>query len=67
MLFRYSVVVVIFALSIRDRRLKSESKYLLSIMLHRSCVGSKGLISLEQCSTISRRLYLLLRVLGAGY
>ncbi|KAH5806966.1 hypothetical protein HBI93_244430 [Parastagonospora nodorum] len=36
-------------------------------MLRRSCVGSKSLVSLEQCSTISRCLYLLLRVLGAGY
>ncbi|KAH5415338.1 hypothetical protein HBI32_118130 [Parastagonospora nodorum] len=35
-------------------------------MLRRSYVGSKGLVSLEQCSTISRCLYLLLRVLGAG-
>ncbi|KAH6371943.1 hypothetical protein HBI36_014230 [Parastagonospora nodorum] len=34
-------------------------------MLRRSCVGSKGLISLERCSTVSRRLYLLLRVPGA--
>ncbi|KAH6016917.1 hypothetical protein HBI82_107370 [Parastagonospora nodorum] len=37
------------------------------IMLRRSCVGSKSLISLERCSTISRCLYLLLRVLGARY
>ncbi|KAH5141581.1 hypothetical protein HBI73_072510 [Parastagonospora nodorum] len=36
-------------------------------MLRRSCVGSKSLISPEQCSTISRYLYLLLRVLGASY
>ncbi|KAH6033221.1 hypothetical protein HBI83_015740 [Parastagonospora nodorum] len=34
-------------------------------MLRRSCVGSKSLISLKRCSTIPRRLYLLLRVLGA--
>ncbi|KAH5750015.1 hypothetical protein HBI88_244880 [Parastagonospora nodorum] len=84
MLFRYSVVVVVFVsleqcstvprclyLLLRvlgaSRRLKLESKYLLSIMLRRSCVGSKSLVSLEQCSTISRCLYLLLRVLGAGY
>ncbi|KAH5631585.1 hypothetical protein HBI23_220480 [Parastagonospora nodorum] len=49
------------------RRLKSESKYLSSIMLRRSCVGSKGLVGPERCSTIPRCLYLLLRVLGAGY
>ncbi|KAH4944556.1 hypothetical protein HBI79_000060 [Parastagonospora nodorum] len=36
-------------------------------MLRRSCVGSKGLVSLEQCSTVPRRLYLLLRVPGARY
>ncbi|KAH5389816.1 hypothetical protein HBI32_246890 [Parastagonospora nodorum] len=35
-------------------------------MLRRSYIRSKSLISLEQCSTISRCLYLLLRVLGAG-
>ncbi|KAH5238372.1 hypothetical protein HBI71_233230 [Parastagonospora nodorum] len=51
----------------RDCRLKLESKYLLSIMLRRSYIESKSLISLEQCSTISRYLYLLLRVLGAKY
>ncbi|KAH3938444.1 hypothetical protein HBH53_258650 [Parastagonospora nodorum] len=49
------------------RRLKLESKYLLSIMLRRSCVGSKGLVGPERCSTVSRRPYLLLRVPGAGY
>ncbi|KAH4907237.1 hypothetical protein HBI80_075120 [Parastagonospora nodorum] len=67
MLFRCSIVVVVFALGIRDRRLKSESKYLLSIMLRRSYVGSKGLVSLEQCSTVPYCPYLLLRVLGARY
>ncbi|KAH5236803.1 hypothetical protein HBI72_246770 [Parastagonospora nodorum] len=36
-------------------------------MLRRSCVGSKGLVGPERCSTVSRRLYLPLRVLGAGY
>ncbi|KAH5787981.1 hypothetical protein HBI16_006970 [Parastagonospora nodorum] len=35
-------------------------------MLRRSCVGSKGLVSPEQCSTVSRRLYLLLQVPGAS-
>ncbi|KAH4911067.1 hypothetical protein HBI80_015760 [Parastagonospora nodorum] len=48
-------------------RLKLESKYLLSIMLRRSCVRSKSLVSPERCSTIPRRPYLLLRVPGAGY
>ncbi|KAH4952386.1 hypothetical protein HBI78_243470 [Parastagonospora nodorum] len=50
-----------------DRRLKSESKYLSSIMLRRSCVRSKGLVGPERCSTIPRRPHLLLRVPGAGY
>ncbi|KAH6106770.1 hypothetical protein HBI64_235410 [Parastagonospora nodorum] len=36
-------------------------------MLRRSCVGSKGLVSPERCSTVSCRPYLPLRVLGAGY
>ncbi|KAH5386996.1 hypothetical protein HBI33_066670 [Parastagonospora nodorum] len=36
-------------------------------MLRRSCVGSKGLVSLERCSTVPRRPYLLLRVPGARY
>ncbi|KAH5781795.1 hypothetical protein HBI93_251780 [Parastagonospora nodorum] len=36
-------------------------------MLRRSCVGSKGLVSPERCSTISRCPYLLLRVPGARY
>ncbi|KAH5528837.1 hypothetical protein HBI29_008000 [Parastagonospora nodorum] len=49
------------------RRLKSESKYLSSIMLRRSYVGFKGLVSLERCSTVPRRPYLPLRVPGAGY
>ncbi|KAH6535687.1 hypothetical protein HBI07_139420 [Parastagonospora nodorum] len=35
-------------------------------MLRRSCVGSKSLISPEQCSTVSCCLYLPLRVPGAG-
>ncbi|KAH5266253.1 hypothetical protein HBI71_078990 [Parastagonospora nodorum] len=35
-------------------------------MLRRSYVGSKGLVSLEQCSTVPCRPYLLLRVPGAG-
>ncbi|KAH4890702.1 hypothetical protein HBH74_238170 [Parastagonospora nodorum] len=35
-------------------------------MLRRSYIESKSLISLEQCSTISCYLYLLLRVLGAN-
>ncbi|KAH5355566.1 hypothetical protein HBI48_132690 [Parastagonospora nodorum] len=51
----------------RGYRLKLESKYLSSIMLRRSCIGSKGLISLEQCSTVPRCPHLPLRVLGAGY
>ncbi|KAH3938488.1 hypothetical protein HBH53_255460 [Parastagonospora nodorum] len=46
---------------------RSESKYLSSIMLRRSCVGSKGLVGPERCSTVPRRPYLLLRVPGAGY
>ncbi|KAH4092992.1 hypothetical protein HBH48_075420 [Parastagonospora nodorum] len=54
-------------MSLASCRLKSEFKYLLSIMLRRSCVGSKGLVGPEQCSTVSCRLYLLLRVSGAGY
>ncbi|KAH5567919.1 hypothetical protein HBI26_163510 [Parastagonospora nodorum] len=37
------------------------------IMLRRSCVGSKGLVGPERCSTISCRPYLPLRVLGARY
>ncbi|KAH5009470.1 hypothetical protein HBI74_204070 [Parastagonospora nodorum] len=36
-------------------------------MLRRSCVGSKGLVGLERCSTVPRRPYLPLRVPGAGY
>ncbi|KAH4853677.1 hypothetical protein HBH75_101740 [Parastagonospora nodorum] len=36
-------------------------------MLRRSCVGSKGLVSLERCSTVPCRLYLLLQVLSARY
>ncbi|KAH3939109.1 hypothetical protein HBH53_239630 [Parastagonospora nodorum] len=36
-------------------------------MLRRSCVGSKGLVSPERCSTVPRRPYLPLRVPGAGY
>ncbi|KAH5483919.1 hypothetical protein HBI29_242320 [Parastagonospora nodorum] len=47
--------------------LKSESKYLSSIMLRRSYVRSKSLVSPERCSTIPRRPYLLLRVPGARY
>ncbi|KAH5533519.1 hypothetical protein HBI27_197650 [Parastagonospora nodorum] len=35
-------------------------------MLRRSCVGSKGLISPERCSTVPCCPYLLLRVPGAG-
>ncbi|KAH5291878.1 hypothetical protein HBI50_247440 [Parastagonospora nodorum] len=50
-----------------SRRLKSESKYLSSIMLRRSCVGSKGLVGPERCSTVPRRPHLPLRVPGAGY
>ncbi|KAH4307262.1 hypothetical protein HBI01_051530 [Parastagonospora nodorum] len=45
-----SIVVIIFALGIRE-----------------SCIESKSLISLKQCSTISYYLYLLLQVLGARY
>ncbi|KAH5393433.1 hypothetical protein HBI33_010730 [Parastagonospora nodorum] len=36
-------------------------------MLRRSCVGSKGLVGPERCSTVPRCPYLLLRVPGAGY
>ncbi|KAH6113030.1 hypothetical protein HBI69_134590 [Parastagonospora nodorum] len=34
-------------------------------MLRRSYVGSKGLVSLERCSTVPRRPHLPLRVPGA--
>ncbi|KAH3956073.1 hypothetical protein HBH51_256400 [Parastagonospora nodorum] len=50
-----------------SRRLKLESKYLSSIMLRRSCVGSKGLVGPERCSTVPRCPHLPLRVPGAGY
>ncbi|KAH3990828.1 hypothetical protein HBH70_188700 [Parastagonospora nodorum] len=36
-------------------------------MLRRSCVGSKGLVGPERCSTVPRRPHLPLRVPGAGY
>ncbi|KAH5341451.1 hypothetical protein HBI49_237990 [Parastagonospora nodorum] len=54
-------------ISLASRCLKLESKYLSSIMLRRSCVGSKSLVGPERCSTVSRCLYLPLRVPGAGY
>ncbi|KAH6109203.1 hypothetical protein HBI69_163510 [Parastagonospora nodorum] len=64
---RYWRVCRLGVISLASCRLKLESKYLSSIMLRRSCVGSKGLISPERCSTIPRCLYLLLRVPGARY
>ncbi|KAH4986638.1 hypothetical protein HBI76_110580 [Parastagonospora nodorum] len=80
MLFRCGVVVVVF---VSLGRCSTISYYLLLSlpsyccescaqstrrMLHRgSYIGSKGLVSLEQCSTIPCYPYLLLRVLGAGY
>ncbi|KAH6423760.1 hypothetical protein HBI59_218850 [Parastagonospora nodorum] len=80
MLFRCGVVVVVFVspgqcstvsyrllLSLPSYRRESCAQSTRRMLRRGSCVGSKSLISPERCSTVPRRPYLPLRVLGAKY